>query len=136
MKLKSMFLTIFAIIAISASVKSQSEISKYVIDAYEKEGWVYFGSNTFLYKEKEKGEGNPKVLSLNIDPSNSFAMLYLFEYDCSNSRLMMLAYKQYQNKPIMEKDSYLFERKKKWVYPIKTTLGDILLTAVCERFNR
>jgi len=119
----------------TSKVYAQQEISEYLVEAYEADGWVYFGDNTFLHKEKEKGYGNPKVLSLNIVPSTSTAMLYLFEYDCSNNRIMMIAYKKYENKSIMEKKHYLFESKKEWIYPLKTSIGDIMMSAVCEKYG-
>ena len=127
-----MLITVFLF---SNVISAQQEISENVIRAYEEENWVYFGNNTFLHREKESGSGNPKVLSLNIDSNSSTAMLYLYEYDCSNQRMMMIAYKTYKNKAIMEKDHYLFESKREWQYPLKTSFGDSMMSAVCEKYG-
>ena len=114
---------------------SQEELSKYTIDAYENDGWAYFGNNIFLYRQKENMKGNPQVLALSIDPVESTAMLYLNEYDCDNNRVMMLAYKRYQNKPYIEKEHYLFEHKREWRYPLKTSVSETILKAVCAKFG-
>lgn len=114
---------------------SQSELSQQFIDAYKKDGWVYFGNNIFLYKERENLTGNPQVLSLSIDPIESTAMLFLNEYDCDNSRVMMIAYKRYQNRPHIEKEHYLFESRREWDYPLKTSIADAMLQAVCKKFG-
>lgn len=114
---------------------SQSELSQQFIDAYKKDGWVYFGNNIFLYKERENITGNPQVLSLSIDPIESTAMLFLNEYDCDNSRVMMIAYKRYQNRPYIEKEHYLFESRREWDYPLKTSIADAMLQAVCKKFG-
>jgi len=134
MKLTKITLVTILLLTFTKYSYSQAELSEYVISAYEEDDWVYFGSNTFLYLDKEEGEGNPRVLSLRIDPSDSHAMLYLYEYDCENQRMMMIAYKTYQNKPVMEKENYLFEHKLKWQYPLKTSLGDNMMGAVCDKF--
>lgn len=116
-------------------ITAQSELSQFVINAYEEDGWAYFGNNSFLNREKEEEFGNPRVLSLQIDPSTSTGMLYLWEFDCSNHRLMMIAYKSHQNNKVMEKKHYLFDNVKKWQYPLKTSQGDLMLRAVCEKYG-
>lgn len=122
-------------ILVANNLKGQQELPDRIVEAYKQDGWVYFGGSTFLYREKVNDYGNPKVLSLKIDMTSSDAMLYLYEYDCGNQRMMMIAYKRYQNKPIMEKEHYLFENRREWQYPLKTSLGDSMMSAVCEKFG-
>lgn len=136
MKIINRFSILIIFLVSFSNAKAQQELSQHVVEAYENDGWVYFGGSTFLYKEKEEGNGNPKVLALNIDANSSTAMLYLYEYDCSNQRMMIIAYKNYQNKPVMEKKHYLFENRRKWQYPLKTSLGDRMMSAVCEKFSK
>ena len=88
-----------------------------------------------MYSENENLSGNPQVLSLDIDPDDSTAMLFLNEYDCKNNRIMMIAYKRYQNEPHIEKKHYLFEHKREWKYPLKTSINDFMLQAVCRKFG-
>lgn len=127
-------LTVICLFCIVDSVCAQ-KLPIHVIEAYEQDNWVYIGANTFLYADRYNTTGNPEVLSLNINPGDSYAMLYLYRYDCENHRVMRIAYKKYQNKPIIEKDDYIFEDKLEWVYPLKTTLYDIMLTSVCSVFG-
>ncbi len=134
--MKSFYSLVIFIIFNSYQLFSQPELSQHFIDAYKKDGWVYFGNNIFLYKENENTVGNPQVLSLRIDPVESTAMLFLNEYDCDNSRVMMIAYKKYQNKPYIEKKHYLFENRREWNYPLKTSIADVMLQAVCEKFGK
>lgn len=48
----------------------------------------------------------------------------------------MIAYKRYQNIPHMEKEHYLFDHVREWRYPLKTSISDYMLQAVCEKFSR
>ncbi len=115
---------------------SSQELPAHVIEAYQEDGWFYFGDNTFLYRDRYNTTGDPEVLSLSINPSDPYAMLYLNRFDCENQRVMVIAYKRYQNKPLIEREHYLFENKLEWQYPIKTSLFDRMLKAVCVKFGK
>lgn len=122
---------VFLILSISGKAQSLPE---HVIEAYEDDGWLYMADNTFLYSERYNSTGDPEVLSLKIILGDPNAYLFLNKYDCKNNRMMVIAFKRYQNKPLIEKEHYLFENKLEWQYPLKTSLGDIMMRTVCERF--
>lgn len=109
------------------------DLPQHVIDAYEQDGWVYFGKSTFLHNERYNDVGDPEVLSLEIDQVTSIAMLFLTRFDCINQRMMIIAYKRFQNKLFIEKDHYLFDHRREWQYPLKTSLGDLMIKAVCDK---
>lgn len=134
MKIKTVTFVI-SFLLLGSYLFSQGQLSQNIVDAYQEEGWFYVGGSTFIYGEKEDGYGNPKVLALNIDQASSTAMLFLYEYDCPNKRIMMLAYKRYQNKPVMEKEHYLFDHLKEWDYPLKTSISDLMMQLVCNKFS-
>ncbi len=118
-----------------ASKIFSQNLPQHVIVAYEKDGWVYFGKSTFLHGDRYNSEGYPEVLSLEIDQATGIAMLFLTQFDCINQRMMIIAYKRFQNKLFIEKEHYLFDHKKEWQYPLKTSLGDLMLTAVCDKYG-
>lgn len=105
-----------------------------MIDDLYKDGWIYMGSNHFLYHDRYNTTGNPEVLCLAVDLDEPYVMLLLYEFDCANSRYMTIAYKDWNNSLYMESEHYLYPHARKWIYPFYKTTESAMLNAVCSKF--